>query len=107
MTDETQAVKPPRGLSMQNFMQMLPFLVTVVCLFGSCIMYISALDAKNQQNSERIAAIRTDMRDLEQRTNNRIDEQARRNETQYQNIRSDMQEVNRKLDQLLISGRTK
>jgi len=104
VTDESQVVRPSRGLSVQSFMGMLPFMLTVVCLFGSCIMYISALDAKNDRNAENIVGLRSDMKDLETRTNGKIDEQARRSETQYQNIRADMQEVNRKLDQLIMTG---
>lgn len=104
MTDESQMVRPSRGLSLQSFMGLLPFLLTVVCLFGSCLMYISALDAKNERNSENLQTLRNDMKDLETRTNGKIDEQARRSETQYQNIRADMQEVNRKLDQLIMNG---
>ena len=104
VTDESQMVRPSRGLSLQSFMGLLPFLLTVVCLFGSCLMYISALDAKNERNSENLQTLRNDMKDLETRTNGKIDEQARRSETQYQNIRADMQEVNRKLDQLIMNG---
>lgn len=104
MTDESQMVRPSRGLSLQSFMGLLPFLLTVVCLFGSCLMYISALDAKNERNSENLQTLRNDMKDLETRTNGKIDEQARRSETQYQNIRADMQDVNRKLDQLIMNG---
>ncbi|QGF20914.1 hypothetical protein JT354_gp48 [Serratia phage JS26] len=104
VTDESQMVRPSRGLSLQSFMGLLPFLLTVVCLFGSCLMYISALDAKNERNAENLQTLRNDMKDLETRTNGKIDEQARRSETQYQNIRADMQEVNRKLDQLIMNG---
>jgi len=104
VTDETQAVRSSRTFSMQNFMSLLPLLVTVLCLFGSCIMFISTIDAKNDRNAENIVNVRSDMKDLEQRLNGKIDEQARRNDTQYQNIRADMQEVNRKLDQLIMNG---
>ena len=103
MSSETQAT-PVATPKTNALLQHLPVLISVVCLFGSCLMYIASLDGKIGRASERIETARADMRDIESRVNRRIDESNTRQDQQYQMIRGDMQQMNQKLDQILLSN---
>lgn len=101
---EEKATSPPHTRT-ANLLQHLPVIISVVCLFGSCMMYIATLDGKIGRAAERIETVRGDMRETENRVNRRIDESNSRHDQQYAMIRGDIQTVSNKLDQILLKDR--
>lgn len=104
MSSEDRPTPAPTQPRTSNLLQHLPVIISVVCLFGSCLMYIATLDGKISRASERIETLRGDMRESESRTNRRIDESNTRQDQQYAMIRGDIQTMNNKLDQILLKG---